>query len=122
MEKRIEDRINRTVAIFVHVHECDERPEVVDASIPCEATDFSPHGLRSRTNLALPIGTGISITIGISNPFTMYVLKGVVRWVEDRNGEHIIGVNFEEGRDEHLYKWIDGFERNFDHQYLYKVA
>ena len=122
MDKRIEDRINRTAAIFVHVQECEERPEVVDASIPCEATDFSPHGLRCKTNLSLPVGTGISITIGISNPFTMYILQGVVRWIENRNGEQLVGINLKQGRNEHLYKWIDGFDRNFDQQYIYHVA
>ncbi len=128
MDERSEGRINRTISIFIHVHECEERPEIVDATIPCHATDFSPHGLKCITNLSLPVGTRISITIGTNNPFTMYILQGVARWIEKRDAVQTIGISFEEGREEgkardpNLQSWIDDFYNNFDQQHIFSAA
>lgn len=80
MDKRSETRVPHNVRFFVHVHECEDDPDMVGVSVACEAIDFSPHGLQLKTDEALSSGTRLNVTIGIGEPFTMYLLRGEVRW------------------------------------------
>ena len=61
MDKRSEERVQHNVRFFVHVHECDEDPDLVGVSIACEAVDFSPHGLQLKTDEQLPEGSLLSL-------------------------------------------------------------
>ena len=79
MDKRREPRIEHKIRFFVHIHECNDNPDLVGVSIACEAVDFSSHGMQIRTDRELTPKTLLKITIGIGDPFAMYVLRGEIR-------------------------------------------
>ena len=79
MDKRREPRIEHKIRFFVHVHECDDDRDMVGVSVACVAIDFSGHGLQLRTDKKLPTGTLLNISIGIGDPFAMYLLRGEIR-------------------------------------------
>lgn len=91
MDKRSEPRMDRDVGIFVHVHTCDEHPELIGKSIPCDAMDFSPHGIRFKSNLLLPPGSLINVTLGVGKPLSVFLLLGEVRWEFEKDGQLMMG-------------------------------
>lgn len=113
MEQRSEDRISRNVGIFVHIYDCEQFPQLVDKSFPCEAIDFSPHGLQFRSDLSLPTHTLINISVGIGQPFSMYYLFAEVRWVRVTDEETLMGIKLIDKQSKDLDKWLSDFERNF---------
>ncbi len=114
MDNRAEQRIEHQIRFFVHVHECVEDPDMVGVSIACEALDFSSHGLQLKTDQTLPVKTLLNITIGIGDPFAMYLLRGEVRWAKAAVGEAYMGIllSNEEGTD--LDAWVTQFEFLFE--------
>lgn len=125
VEQRGEQRIERNVGIFVHVEHCATNPEWVGKSIPCEATDFSPHGLRCRSDLEFSTGDIVNVSIGIGAPFAMYLLQGEVRWCQRMNhsdfddlsqqpeGDYAMGLRLQDGARGDLGRWKESFDDNF---------
>lgn len=83
---------------------------MVGVSIACEALDFSGHGLQLRTDQGLTTQTLLNITIGIGNPFAMFLLRGEVRWVRPGEDEYYMGILFKEESGTDLEAWISQFE------------
>lgn len=110
MDKRREPRIEQKLRFFVHVHECAADPDLVGVSIACEALDFSSHGLQLRTDRELTTNTLLNITIGIGDPFAMYLLRGEVRWVKIEDDEYCMGVMLTEEEGTDLDAWVANFE------------
>ena len=81
MDKRAEARVPHNIRFFVHVHECQEDPDLVGVSIAVEAIDFSTRGLQFRTETTLIAHSLLNVTIGIGEPFAMYLLRGEIRWI-----------------------------------------
>jgi hypothetical protein len=75
-DKRQERRIANGIHFFVHVHECAQDPDLVGESISAEAVDVSAHGLQFHTGDALYSGSLLNVTIGVGDPFAMYLLRG----------------------------------------------
>lgn len=113
MEQRREPRIPHNIRFFVHVSECDENPDLVGVSVACSAVDFSKRGLQFSTAEPLPVGTVMSITIGIGDPFAMYLLGGIIRWVRAGGDEQYMGVMLTEGEQFDTDKWSDDFDSIF---------
>ncbi len=113
MEQRREPRIPHNIRFFVHVSECDENPDLVGVSVECAAVDFSKRGLQFSTAEALPVGALLNITIGIGDPFAMYLLGGEIRWVRVAGEEHYMGVMLTDGERFHTEKWSDDFDGIF---------
>lgn len=113
MDKRSETRISHNIRFFVHVHECDEDPEMVGVSVECEAVDFSRHGCQFSSESELPVGAGLNITIGIGDPFAMYLLRGEVRWVRGSGDDVFMGVMIHDAEHTDFEKWQNEFENIF---------
>lgn len=113
-DQRSESRISYHIRFFVHVHQCEEDPDLVGASMACEAVDFSPHGVQLRTDQPLSPGSLINITIGIGDAFAMYLLRGEVRWVRESGGEHRMGVLLQDVENTDYHSWVNGFSSIFD--------
>ncbi|MFN3239138.1 MAG: PilZ domain-containing protein [Pseudomonadales bacterium] len=113
MDKRIEPRVPHEVKFFVHIQECEEDQELVGLSIECVAVDVSTRGMQFRTDLALPAKTELGITIGIGEPFSMYELYGVVRWVRPDAENNHMGVLLEERPNTDYNRWEADFDRLF---------
>ena len=113
MDKRSEARVEHNIRFFVHVHEAKHEPEMVGMSLECEAIDLSPHGMQFSTNAELSPGSLINITIGIGDPFAMYLMRGEVRWTRTDSGLYLMGVLMQEAEDTDFEKWKASFEQTF---------
>lgn len=114
MDKRSELRVPHNVRFFVHVHECDSDPDMVGVSIACEAVDFSRHGLQLHSDDRLETGTVLNITIGIGEPFAMYLLRGEIRWARDLgNDTHAMGIMLKDQDGTDFAAWEASFDDIF---------
>ncbi len=113
MDKRSESRVAHNIRFFVHVHECEEDPDMVGVSVACEAVDFSPSGLQFRTDQQLIPGSLLNITIGIGEPFAMFLLRGEIRWVRPIDSEYAMGILLQRAEGTDIELWENGFEERF---------
>ena len=113
MDKRSEARIPHNVRFFVHIHACEDDPDMVGMSIACEAIDFSPKGLQFRTDQSLIPGSLLNVTIGIGKPFAMYLLRGEVRWVREVDDDYAMGILLRAAEGTDLKDWQSAFDEIF---------
>ncbi|MFT7244359.1 MAG: hypothetical protein ACI82A_001715 [Candidatus Azotimanducaceae bacterium] len=113
MDKRGELRVAHQIRFFVHVHECNEDPDMVGVSVECEAIDFSTRGMQFRTNSQLISRSLVKITIGIGDPFAMYELIGEIRWVRPIDDDFSMGVLLHEESSTDYEKWGAAFNATF---------
>jgi len=99
--------------IFAHINSCKDQPELVGVSTPCRATNFSSHGLNFTSELSIPPGSFVYITICFDQPFSQYLLLCEVRWEFDRDGKLSMGLQFSEGEHSDLNRWIEEFDTHF---------
>lgn len=106
MEHRAESRVDFNVRFFVHVHESKAEPDMAGLSLECEAIDFSAHGMQFSTNSVLSNGALVNVSVGVGDPFSMYVLRAQVRWLRPKGDEYYMGVMLlaEDGTD--LEQWV----------------
>lgn len=109
MEQRTEARVGFDVRFFVHVHESEDEPDMVGLSLECEAIDFSTHGMQFSTNSLLSPGAQINVSIGVGEPFSMYLLRAQVRWVRPKNDEYYMGVLLLAEEETDLEQWVENF-------------
>ena len=114
MEQRSEARIERDVDIFVHVKSCKEKPDLVGISILCGAKDFSPHGLKHNSELALSPGSLVYITLSIEKPISTFLLLCEVIWEFEDGGKLTSGLKFLEGENSDLKRWVEAFDSIFN--------
>ncbi len=112
MDKRSEPRIGSQIRFFVHVHECDEEPDLVGVSVVCEAIDVSRHGMQFLADQIIPIGSTLNITIGVGEPFAMFLLIGEIRWVRQTEDGCFIGILLREGEADYA-DWGSRFKEIF---------
>jgi hypothetical protein len=113
MDKRAEPRVNHNIRVFVHVHECKDHPDLVGTSLKCEAIDFSTRGMQFSCAESLPVSSILSITIGIGEPFAMYLLQGEVRWVRTVDGDFCMGVLLQQNDATDYLVWEHDFTNVF---------
>ncbi len=113
MEQRKEPRIDYNIRFFVHVHESEKEPDMVGMSLECDAIDLSSQGMQLATNAALSPGTLINITIGIGEPFAMYILRAEIRWVRVKDEVSYMGVLLVPAEETDLARWLEGFDALF---------
>ncbi len=113
MNKRAEDRIESQIRFFVHVCECETDPSLVGTSVTCQGVDFSAHGLQLKTDDLLPVDSHLNITIGIGDPFSMYLLSGEVRWARSTNDGSFMGILLEKRERTDYEAWVERFNELF---------
>jgi hypothetical protein len=115
MEHRSEARVEHQIRLFFEVYECLGDPDLIGRSIECEAIDFSIHGLQIQTDQQVPTDAMLNITIGVGDPFAMYLLRAEVRWVKSTDDEmFLMGIRIREAQGTDLDKWVDHFEATFN--------
>ena len=113
MEQRAEERVDISLRFFVQVHESEEDPDMVGLSLECEAIDFSAHGMQFSTNSELSIGALVNVTVGVADPFAMYMLRDQARWVRNKDDVYFMGVLINQDEDTDIVRWLDNFEERF---------
>ena len=88
-------------------------PDLVGVSVACEGVDFSIHGLQFRTAAQIPVGSRLNITIGIGEPFAMFLLSGETRWVRERDGDSYAGILLSDQPETDYHQWCERFDEIF---------
>ena len=114
MDKRLEPRVPLDIRFFVHVHECEVDPTMVGVSVTCVAVDFSVKGLQFKTDTKLPPHSLLNITIGIGEPFKMFLLRGEIRWVRGSDEEYFMGILLKDVPGTDLKTWTNDFASIFE--------
>jgi len=109
MEQRTEARVDFNARFFVHVHESEAEPDMVGLSLECEAIDFSAHGMQFSTNSVLSPGALVNVSIGIGEPFSMYLLRAQVRWLRPKDDAYCMGVMLLAEDETDLEQWVERF-------------
>ncbi|MDA0977685.1 MAG: PilZ domain-containing protein [Proteobacteria bacterium] len=113
MEQRTEARIASDIRFFVNIHESSHEPDMVGMSLECEAVDVSAHGMQFSTHSELSAGSQLNITIGIGEPFAMYLLRGQIQWVRPRDDIYYMGILLSDAAETDLKRWVDNFDTQF---------
>ncbi|MDA0273104.1 MAG: PilZ domain-containing protein [Proteobacteria bacterium] len=109
MEQRTEARVDFNVRFFVHVHESEKEPDMVGLSLECEAIDFSAQGMQFSTNSLLSPGALVNVSIGVGEPFSMYLLRAQVRWLRPKDDAYYMGVMLLSEDETDLEQWVERF-------------
>lgn len=112
-DQRLEPRVPHEVKFFIHIEECPVDQELVGLSVECVAVDVSTRGMQFRTDIALPAKTELGITIGFGEPFAMYQLYGVVRWVRPGDEFNHMGILLDDKPGTDYNKWEADFTKLF---------
>ena len=112
-EQRSEARVDYNVRFFVHVHESEHEPDMIGMTLECEAIDFSSRGMQFSTNSELSPSTLLNITIGIGEPFSMYMLRGEIRWVRQKDDHYYMGILLLPAEETDLEEWTTAFDQLF---------
>ncbi|MCZ6503029.1 MAG: hypothetical protein O6945_11000, partial [Gammaproteobacteria bacterium] len=63
-----------------------------------------------RTDQELVPRTILNVTIGIGEPFAMYLLRGEIRWTKSEDEEYYMGIRLTEQEGTDLDSWIAHFD------------
>ena len=80
-------RIERSEEVLIDVISCVNQPELNDTSLACRTVDMSEHGMKVRTEMAIPVDTIVSLRLDFSAQ--LYRLEGEARW--HREDMHCVG-------------------------------
>lgn len=112
-DKRKEDRTLQQIEFYVFVDECNENQELVGEAFDCKASDVSAHGLKILCEEALYENNILNITIGAGESFSLYMLKGEVRWTKKADTGFQVGVQLVADEMTDYDRWIEDFESIF---------
>lgn len=113
MDKRSEARVQHNIRFFVHVHECAGDPTLQGLEVPCEAVDFSPHGLQFHTDQPLIPESLLNISIGMGESIGKFLLRGEIRWVRKVGDAHAVGCLLQDTDDTDFKSWESRFATTF---------
>jgi hypothetical protein len=63
------------------------------------------------TNIELSPATLVDITIGVGEPFAMYLLRAEICWVREADDTFHVGVLLLDEEDKDLTRWQDNFDQ-----------
>lgn len=113
MEKRSEARNLQQIELYVHLDECEEDPALIGESFECRALDVSPHGIKLLCDELLFEGNQLNITIGVGEPFSLYMLRGEIRWVKETDLGYQLGIKLAKDDLTDYERWVAEFNEIF---------
>jgi len=108
---REEQRISTVTPVFVVVYDCEKAPLLEGSSLNGMMMDMASNGMRLESNVAIPVGSILTMTVVSGSPVTLYHLTGEVRWVSHSNEVNQLGISIFKMEDYLL--WRKHFGSNF---------
>ena len=108
MERRKDIRAAGEERVFVRVLSCSGNEELVDKTFSCSTRNLSPGGLKLSVQSALPVGSRLGLSLGLSGLDRAFALEGQVRWLKesDPSGHYQLGIEFLEASPD-LESWAE---------------
>lgn len=113
-DKRMHPRLDSDDRLFTQVVLAADEPDLVGATLSCNAVNMSMGGIQFKTNRAVPVGTLLDLWVDVSSRPGKFFLAGEVRWSRptqetDENGceMHFVGVQLKSGAATDILDWRD---------------
>ena len=90
---REEQRISTVTPVFVVVYDCEKAPLLEGSSLNGMMMDMASNGMRLESEVAIPAGSIVTMTVVSGSPVTLYHLTGEVRWISHTNEINQIGIS-----------------------------
>jgi hypothetical protein len=90
---REEQRISTVTPVFVVVYDCEKAPLLEGTSLNGMMMDMASNGMRLESDVAIPAGSILTMTVVSGSPVTLYHLTGEVRWIAQTNEVNQIGIS-----------------------------
>ena len=90
---REEQRISTVTPVFVVVYDCEKAPLLEGTSLNGMMMDMASNGMRLESEVAIPAGSIVTMTVVSGSPVTLYHLTGEVRWISQSNETNQIGIS-----------------------------
>jgi hypothetical protein len=90
---REEQRISTVTPVFVVVYDCEKAPLLEGTSLNGMMMDMASNGMRLESEVAIPAGSIVTMTVVSGFPVTLYHLTGEVRWISHTNEINQIGIS-----------------------------
>jgi hypothetical protein len=108
---REELRISTVSPVFVVVYDCEKAPLLEGTSLNGMMMDMARNGMRLESDVAVPAGSIVTMTVVSDSPVTLYHLTGEVRWISHSNEVNQIGISIFDMEDYVL--WQKHFAASF---------
>ena len=101
---REEQRISTVSPVFVVVYDCEKAPLLEGTSLNGMMMDMASNGMRLESDVAVPAGSIVTMTVVSDSPVTLYHLTGEVRWISHSNEINQIGISIFDMEDYDLWQ------------------
>jgi hypothetical protein len=101
---REEQRISTVSPVFVVVYDCEKAPLLEGTSLNGMMMDMARNGMRLESDVAIPAGSIVTMTVVSDSPITLFHLTGEVRWVSQTNEINQIGISIFDMEDYVLWQ------------------
>jgi hypothetical protein len=101
---REEQRISTVSPVFVVVYDCEKAPLLEGTSLNGLMMDMARNGMRLESDVAVPAGSIVTMTVVSDSPVTLFHLTGEVRWVSQTNETNQIGLSIFDMEDYLLWQ------------------
>jgi hypothetical protein len=101
---REEQRISTITPVFVVVYDCEKAPLLEGTSLNGMMMDMASNGMRLESEVAIPAGSIVTMTVVSGSPVTLYHLTGEVRWISHTNEINQIGISIFNMEDYQLWQ------------------
>ena len=101
---REEQRISTVSPVFVVVYDCEKAPLLEGTSLNGLMMDMARNGMRLESDVAVPAGSIVTMTVVSDSPVTLFHLTGEVRWVSQTNEINQIGLSIFDMEDYLLWQ------------------
>ena len=101
---REEQRISTATPVFVVVYDCEKAPLLEGTSLNGMMMDMASNGMRLESEVAIPAGSIVTMTVVSSSPVTLFHLTGEVRWISHTNEINQLGISIFDMEDYLLWQ------------------
>ncbi len=108
---REEERILSAIPVFVVIYDCEKAPELEGVSLNGVMMDMAKSGMRLESDVAVPAGSIITMTVVAEDPRRLYHLTGEIRWLSIAEEINQMGISIFNIED--YDRWRRRFESSF---------
>lgn len=107
IERRRHERVAYETDVRVKLYTVSGYVDLADKVLYCRTADLSESGIRLSSDIEIPVGSELEMSVVSEDPPKAFTHRGEVRWVLDDvdPGKFSIGIEFIQASDGHRDAW-----------------
>lgn len=107
IERRKHLRVRHRSEVHVKLYTVSGYVDLADKTLRCHTEDLSIGGIRLSSDVEIPVGCYIEMSVHIENPPKVFTHRGEVRWVaaDIEPDKYSIGIEFQAASDGEHAAW-----------------